>query len=581
MKLQKVNGCYFDSSEARGDFHNGRRIFPLFENFTSVADYERVGLKGYAPMTAKEIETEEQQDLVLNDPNYIVEEKFDGTRATLYFLTPKKLKRKGMSDRDYYFNRALLSGSGFEHGKYRILNFFNSHSSATERVKFLKDEYGTGGQTLTVDDNWDNRGFVNYNSSDYRVSRPDGENKYSWAYVANGISELIQSGHYYPQKAYTRCFSRRISQKTGWYCENSDLVPHLRDLCIPELDGTVIDGEMFIPGRPFKDVSSTLNCNWEKALDRQIELGSIVFHAFDILFYKGIDLRKMPLRRRKVYLKLVVEKANSKYIKLVDYQKCGGLIDTTPYEESHGNVYDVLKSLKNPSAYPHFAEEARSNYKLTPRAFYEYIVATGGEGVMAKPIDGKYFHKRGREYQKIKKFLTREVIIMGFNDPTDEYKGKFPTVDKWDYWETNENDILDLSECTLAERKIFEKNWYPDECRPVSKFYAKQWIGTIRFGVVITPEEMHKLPKNKKFNIEELIIEGDDVLVLEVGECSGFDEEMREYLSENSKQFIGSVIEVKANEIFKDTGKLRHPRFMRLREDKSPLECTYRDHISD
>ena len=90
---------------------------------------------------------------------------------------------------------------------------------------------------------------------------------------------------------------------------------------------------------------------------------------------------------------------------------------------------------------------------------------------------------------------------------------------------------------------------------------------------------MHKLPKNKKFNVEEMIIEGDDVLVLEVGECSGFDEEERKMFSANPKKYIGSVIEVKANEIFKDTGKLRHPRFMRLREDKSPLACTFKDHI--
>jgi len=92
---------------------------------------------------------------------------------------------------------------------------------------------------------------------------------------------------------------------------------------------------------------------------------------------------------------------------------------------------------------------------------------------------------------------------------------------------------------------------------------------------------MMRLPKNKKFNIEEMILEGDDVLVLEVGECSGFDEETRKMFSEDPKSWIGKVIEVKANEIFKDTGKLRHPRFLRIREDKAPTECTYKDHISD
>ena len=92
---------------------------------------------------------------------------------------------------------------------------------------------------------------------------------------------------------------------------------------------------------------------------------------------------------------------------------------------------------------------------------------------------------------------------------------------------------------------------------------------------------MKKLPRSKKFNIEEMIIERNKVPVLEVGECSGFDEETREMFSNNPESWIGKVIEIKANEIFKDTGKLRHPRYLRLREDKSPLECTYKDHVSD
>lgn len=42
---------------------------------------------------------------------------------------------------------------------------------------------------------------------------------------------------------------------------------------------------------------------------------------------------------------------------------------------------------------------------------------------------------------------------------------------------------------------------------------------------------------------------------------------------------IGKVIEVKANEQYKDTGKLRHPRFLRMRDDKDNLACTWTDHF--
>lgn len=576
MDIQKKNDSFYTSSG---------KYAPRFEHYTSADMYERVGLTGYAPMTAKEIETEEQQDLFLNDSQYIIEEKFDGTRALLYFLSPKRLKRKEYSEDEFSVRYSLLGGSNIAYGSDRIYEFFISNTSATERAEFLKKEFGIGGNTVVFPD--DSRGSRSFNSKGYEVTYRDKVIKYSWSSIAKTISSMIDLGEYYPQSGYTRCFSRRVSEKTKWYCENTDSLPQLRELNLPNMNGTILDGEMFIPNRPFKDVSSTLNCKWDKAIDRQLELGFIVFHAFDILFYKGIDLRKMPLKRRKTYLQLAVSQIDSPYVKMVDYQCCGNKISTTPYHETHGTPYTICRSLeetRRTGSYPTLYAEYKNNKDttlLSPRAFYEYIVSTGGEGVMIKPVDGKYFHKRGREYQKIKKFLTREVVIMGFTDPTDEYKGKFPTVEKWDYWETYEGDRIDLSGCTPTERQQFKNNWYPNECRPISKNYCNYWIGTIRFGVVITPEEMLKLPKKKKFNIEEMVIEGDDVLVLEVGECSGFDEETREMFSDDPKSWVGKVIEIKANEIFKDTGKLRHPRYLRLREDKSPLECTYKDHISD
>lgn len=385
-----------------------------------------------------------------------------------------------------------------------------------------------------------------------------------------------------------RVFSRRISKKTNWFTENSDSLPQMRNLLIPELEGTIIDGEMFIPNRPFKDVSATLNCNWDKAITRQQELGGIVFHAFDILYYKGIKLENMKLERRKYYLHKVMELLKSFdvwCIEEVPYYPCKSgqhiPVERTPqllrrikgFNIKYPTLYEEICNSKSPL-----------NLMLSPRGYYEYIVANGGEGVIIKDKSFKYVHKRDKAYLKIKKFYTREVVILGFTEPTKEYKGKFPN-DSWDYWEYSDNkgNIVTSNNWGSHSAKDLVKKGY----KPITKYYFENWVGNIIFGVVITDKEIETLPKNKKFNIKTLYAEGSKFKVLEVGECAGFDENVREELTkgfvddEGNKTYIGSVIEVKCNEIFKDTGKLRHPRFLRFRSDKSPLDCTYLNHITE
>lgn len=455
----------------------------LIEEMFSIEDWDcpeafkMAGVRGYEPMTAKELETDEQQDEKLNDPSYILEEKFDGTRALVYFLSQKTVN---------------------------------------------EEELG-----------------------------------------------------------YCRVFSRRISKKTGFYVENTDSLPHIRELDVPELAGTILDGEMFIEGLPFKEVSSTLNCLWDKAIDRQIEKGFVTFHAFDILFYHGIDLRKMPLERRKEYLKFAVEEANSPHIKEVEYFNCGGnLTSTSVYAEvmkrvapQHEDPYfDYLEDAKE--SYPNLYKCWKEDLDLTPRAFYEVIVSTGGEGLIVKPKNGKYLHKRGWEYSKIKKFLTKDLIVMGFSEPTKEYTGK--EIRKWGYWEEVETG-----------KKVIGNFYGNNKYIPVTKHYFNNQVGNLLLGVVISVADYEQIPKNKQspvWEVDDVVEIGDaqfqmEHYIMEVCECSGFDDETREYFTRNRERMVGTVVEVKANELFKDSGKLRHPRFNRMRPDKEAERCVWSDHI--
>lgn len=543
-------------------------------------DYLTAHIKGIEPMTAKELE-EAKQDMEFSNCDNYIEEKFDGTRATLHFYKVDPFINKlfkSMSIEDRALTYEILRGTGFVNGKNRVYDYYTHNTYDIQAAsEFIKNEWGTGGHSsLPTLEDFEVSGNYNPKGLSIRIgsfSSPYAEKTFSWNYVSDRIKDLIEDGIYYPQEAYTRCFSRRVSKQTGWYCENTDSLPHLRDICIPELAGTIIDGEMFIPNRPFKDVSSTLNCLYDKAIERQNKLGKIVFHAFDIVYYKGTCVKKLPLYKRKELLKKVVEKVNSPYLKLVDYQSCGSAIDTTPYIETHKDMYDVFYNVSK-EAYPYFYNEVShkdgKDYTLSPKAFYEYIVATGGEGVIIKSKNGKYHHKRGREYLKVKKFLTRELIIMGFTEPTKEYTGIFPN-NSWNYWvdENGKRKSL-ISVKGMKADKLIEIGY-----TPVTRHWYENQVGQLMLGVVVTKEQLEKIPPKKR----GFIINDDGFICMQVCECSGFDDEMRLEFTNNRENYIGSVVEVKANEIFRDTGKLRHPRFLRVRPDKNSDDCVWEDHI--
>ena len=165
------------------------------------------------------------------------------------------------------------------------------------------------------------------------------------------------------------------------------------------------------------------------------------------------------------------------------------------------------------------------------------------------------------------------MIVIGFDEPTKEYTGK--DIRKWGFWIEKDTD------------KRVQGNFYGDKKYiPVTKFYYYNQVGNLLLGVLVPQEDFEKIPKNKRGNIYDPSDVGmdnydTDYVLMEVCECAGFDDDTREYFTRNRDKMVGTVVEVKANELFRDSGKMRHPRYMRQRFDKAPEECIWSDHIGD
>jgi ATP-dependent DNA ligase len=86
-------------------------------------------------------------------------------------------------------------------------------------------------------------------------------------------------------------YSRTVSKKTGYYSDNIEKVPHIKDWAMNELpNGTCIIGEVYYPNGTSKNVTSVLGALPEKAIERQKgEYGKIHFYMHDILAYNGED----------------------------------------------------------------------------------------------------------------------------------------------------------------------------------------------------------------------------------------------------------------------------------------------------
>ena len=115
-------------------------------------------------------------------------------------------------------------GSGFSEGKMRIYRHFSESLSKEDNIKFLKNEYGTGGHTDAIPGSgyWENHDAKGIEISDH-YSVPQRRVLFKWNYIEKRISELIRLDRYLNPKekaSYPQWLADKMLKEAEWKREN-------------------------------------------------------------------------------------------------------------------------------------------------------------------------------------------------------------------------------------------------------------------------------------------------------------------------------------------------------------------------
>jgi ATP-dependent DNA ligase len=306
--------------------------------------------------------------------------------------------------------------------------------------------------------------------------------------------------------------------KSGFYAEYTDNIPHLRELPLSQYSGTLLDGELIHPSGivPDKKTPGVVNSLPQTAWDKQATDEFLIYIVYDITRYKGVDVRKFPYHER---LQLIYN---------IMYGNEGNV-----WHECFLPIITVDKSINYEGM--HFSK----------KQYLEYIFENGLEGCILKRKSAPYTNGDTNDLQKVKLEKTYDVVITG-SEPASKY---------------------------YTDPKTGKE----DKTR-LTKYYAEGLIGKITYGVFASSDdEALRLVKNGGKRVKKF---GKNKILVEIGKCSGMNDDFRREFTKNQDKYLYEVLKVKANGIV-DTakGSLRHPRYVCIRKDKSMFDCTFKRHL--
>lgn len=344
------------------------------------------------------------------------------------------------------------------------------------------------------------------------------------------LSEICASGEYFAEEKkdgalYQFCrtdkgnylFGRTVSVKNGLLTNKIDNVPHIDSAlsCLP--CGTVIVGEIYVPGGTSKNVTSIMGCLPAEAIKRQDKQGKIKYYLHDMIFYNGEDMQSWG--------------AEARYQKLVE-----------AWNKFHLEQFDFLQLAES---FDTGIEERLSQ-----------ILSAGGEGIVLKKKDAPYSEGKRPAWAtiKCKQMDTIDLVCTRAIEATKEYTGK--ELETWSYWqERSERDQNGEYTWLSSEGQYYEDYLHnPHIYRPVTKPYFYGWKTAIGIGAY-----------------------DDEGNLKEIGTVSsGLTDEMRAHLDD----YVGKIVALQCMSIDRKEKTLRHPIVKAWRDDKNAAECKLREVFS-
>lgn len=206
-------------------------------------------------------------------PDYLLEQLADLDVEKKEFPTPDtvEVRNEDFITQDEIDYR-LTGGSGFEHGKFRIYEYFMEGHDKKDNIAFLKNEYGTGGSSHALPGS--DRAHEDHDAKGIRLEKGNYGSPYAkvllnWNVVDKRIRELVQADKYLSpegKEAYAQ-----YKQEQAEKAMQKEQAKLERGVTNQELDretGTVAEGEPKAPETEKADI--------EQLNERLSEMSAVV-----------------------------------------------------------------------------------------------------------------------------------------------------------------------------------------------------------------------------------------------------------------------------------------------------------------